>query len=680
LPGLNAAASVGDEVRPYVETAYPAAAAAPIYREEPVGLVFTEAFSTLLPVDRVPAPSDPPEKAQLLQLALDVDRIASGDGLARVTTSSPDWLSLRNAPILRPPGGRLNDGPPLGGGRNVRPPGLVLTVEPRRSLTRNAPTIDPRRGRFEAMRAVADCAAPDQLHASQVLVHDPVGADGTPGPWEPQTRFRASARVMSSPHLERSSFRAADLRAFLWQSDGGALPAAWRPQDGALQAPAIPGGRQYASFGELTWDHLQISSHFEPGDAVAGIGVGVADGSPVPQGLLATVEPGEGGRVLVLRARSGGAERELGRSNRPVPGGEGPVTLTVTTFDDVVRAAVGDLTLEAPRGPIRNGRVALVADGPARFSGAAVDGLELYRFDFATSRYLSFVEHIGSFDGAAAVLSVGAAGGDPQPMAALLAANGSEIDARMSPEADPQARQVLFTRFVTSLCVPLRARCERLELSRLLEMTGTSALLVETPEPLAFTGEVSVALVQHVREIAGIATGPGLSVGDLQFDGDGVSISVPRRTFPEGTTLARVSRASGAVSISFFEAPRTASEAVQLQGSRLTAVPAAASAASRALRDLPDGTVAILRPNGGGISILTPPPTFTLDVPVPLRVLSNGDQTAALLIPVDPAGAAFSLGPGHYTLHFTLDRRRWRSAAADLDSMYHQEQIITLSW
>src|SRR5262249_31481462 len=151
---------------------------------------------------------------------------------------------------------------------------------------------------------------------------------------------------------------------------------------------------------------------------------------------------------------------------------------------------------------------------------------------------------------------------------------------------------------------------------------------------------------------------------------DEVSLSIPHPTFPEGTVLARVSRASGNVSVSFFEAPRSGPDAVLLQGSRLTTVPTVAGAASGALRDLPDGTVAILRPDGDGISIVTPPATYTtVDVPIPLRVLSNGDQTAALLIPVDPAGDASSLGPGQYTLHFTLDRTRWRSMAPDSDSL-----------
>ena len=37
----------------------------------------------------------------------------------------------------------------------------------------------------------------------------------------------------------------------------------------------------------------------------------------------------------------------------------GPALLTVTAFDDVVRASVGDVSVEGTRGAIREGRVAL---------------------------------------------------------------------------------------------------------------------------------------------------------------------------------------------------------------------------------------------------------------------------------------------------------------------------------
>ena len=125
--------------------------------------------------------------------------------------------------------------------------------------------------------------------------------------------------------------------------------------------------------------------------ASAGVAVGVGDGSPVPQAILATIEPAAGGRALVLLRRDGSGETELGRAAIP-PGGL--VLLVVTAFDDNVRASVDNVTVEAPRGAVREGRVALVANGPAAFSGIRVDALDLYTFDFTTSRFRSFQEHV----------------------------------------------------------------------------------------------------------------------------------------------------------------------------------------------------------------------------------------------------------------------------------------------
>lgn len=65
LPGLNAVDSPGLELEPYVESVYPGSTGV-LYRREPIVLAFDERFTTLLPVDRTPAPGDPTERTQLL--------------------------------------------------------------------------------------------------------------------------------------------------------------------------------------------------------------------------------------------------------------------------------------------------------------------------------------------------------------------------------------------------------------------------------------------------------------------------------------------------------------------------------------------------------------------------------------------------------------------------------------
>src|SRR5207244_2215838 len=80
LPGLNSVAKTGDEIEPYIESLYPPAQAMLLYRTEPVVLAFTEGMSSILPVDRVNAPADPPERTQAMELALNIDRVGSPSG------------------------------------------------------------------------------------------------------------------------------------------------------------------------------------------------------------------------------------------------------------------------------------------------------------------------------------------------------------------------------------------------------------------------------------------------------------------------------------------------------------------------------------------------------------------------------------------------------------------------
>ena len=102
LVGLNTVANVGDELTPYVAAAYPQGGSFPLYREEPVALAFTEDMSNLLPVDRTPAPGDPPEKTQLMQLTLTVERVGSTDGLIRLSSADTDWLTAHGGPLTKP--------------------------------------------------------------------------------------------------------------------------------------------------------------------------------------------------------------------------------------------------------------------------------------------------------------------------------------------------------------------------------------------------------------------------------------------------------------------------------------------------------------------------------------------------------------------------------------------------
>ncbi len=219
---------------------------------------------------------------------------------------------------------------------------------------------------------------------------------------------------------------------------------------GNIVATDVSGGRQYFTCGDPDWDHLQVHARVDLRNAQAvGIAVGVGSGIPVSQAIICTIEGAGGGHALVVRSRSGGAETELGRATIAV---SGPVLLTVTAFDDVVRATVGDASVNGTRNAVREGRVALVASGPAAFAGIAVGALDIYAFEFVTSKFASFAEHLGTYDGTAGALQAGAFGGTPASIATVYAANAAAISSVMQASADPQARQKLFDAVLTQLC------------------------------------------------------------------------------------------------------------------------------------------------------------------------------------------------------------------------------------
>jgi hypothetical protein len=291
LLGLNASPNVGDELTPYVASTYPPNRAVPLYRSEPVALAFTEGMSNLLPVDRVAAAGDPPEKAQLMQLALSVDRVASVDGALRLTAPGDDWLTVHGGAVV------VAGQPPF---RN----GLFSSLAVRKAASGDAQVL-----RFEAVLGAAGCSY-DSVHSSQVLSHGPVAPDGAAGSWQAQAAMRATVRAQDGPYTERTAFVTDDLGAFSYLSDIGPSPV-WALTQGTLVGPGP--GRHYAAFGDPTWNHFQIGATLDPAGGVAGLGVGLSGTTPVQQALLAFIDNGD----LVLVRRVGGVDQEMARATLP---------------------------------------------------------------------------------------------------------------------------------------------------------------------------------------------------------------------------------------------------------------------------------------------------------------------------------------------------------------------------
>lgn len=529
LVGLNAVGNVGDELKPYVAALYPPPERPILYRDEPACIVWNDKLTTALPLSvRLSGREFSDEAQQVMPMMLTLARVSSGDTApAPLTASSPDWLSTsphRPAPaaIASPRVARGLDDP---GSAAVDASTGVLFPKSKdvsavagddvKYVMRKGPSADG----FERRGAIIDkakgCPVVEE-HPAQTLLHEPVDKDAARGPWQPQTTYEASVRLKGAPYIARDSFLEGDDKAFYYGTERfltGTPSAPWtRQADGTLKAAGKPTEWDLATAGNRVWDYLQLSATFEA-EVTAGVAFGVDEVLGTLQSIAVVVENSGSARTLALYSTSAGTRQLLAKPKAPVDLGQ-RVTLIVTVFDDLVRvvakgqrtAADGKVTLaeetlEAPRDFVRNGRIALVSGGAAVFSALRVEGLELYRFRFAASRYRSFAEHVESIH----------AGGDSkQPVTlprltpakdlgtepvtlgtdVLTPAEVKGIDAIETVEE----RQALFAASLKKLGAPLRQQCDKLALTRVIDAKGAAVLLLESPEPILFRSEVQLTV------------------------------------------------------------------------------------------------------------------------------------------------------------------------------------------
>ena len=453
------------------------AGAIPLYRQEPCVLAFENSLSSVLPIDRTPPLGRP--AGESADVPAGIER---RPGRLAGRPEAPDGAQQRLDPAHR---------------ANPYPP-VTMTAYPQfaKLRVRTGPSSDPLVQRFDAVRKASPaCGTPPLEHVSQVLLHEPIDANGASGPWEPATGYRATVRQRNGPFTERSGFDVYDLGAFYCMGElGGDFP--WSVDDfGNLVAPSQGGQRFYASCGEFysDWDHLVAQLRIDLRDAAAaGIAVGVAGLTRATRAVLAMVEKSAGQHHLALYALDAFSVREL-VPKKPLTV-NGPFLLQVTAFDDLVRASVGETLIEGPRGAIREGRVALVAQGAAAFAGISVGALDIYSFEFVTSKYLSFSEHLGSFDGTLEECPAGAFGGAPAPFGTVLSAHAGAIPRVMNASDDPQERQALFDVIVRELSLGLRKAPPSVSITRLTDAAGTFGLLLQSPEPISLTRDVKLNL------------------------------------------------------------------------------------------------------------------------------------------------------------------------------------------
>ena len=705
-PGLNAVDRIGAEVEPYVESAY-AGGRGRLYRCEPVTIAFSEDYAPAVPLASRPAGTSA-ERMQLLRLQLTArPEVATGPGTTTFTAVGSDWLTEHRSAI---------------------PAAVVDTIwlsETSASHTQPAALVssDPMVARLAGLtqRPQVDCDVDDPRHSTGSLLVAP--PQGTPDPldeggelWPASTRLSAVVRPYASGHVERERFSAGDQTAFTFALDGGPGSAGdWSVDAGRL---AVGGSavRRYAIFGDDDFDHLTLVVSAAPAAAAFGAGVGLPTGSIPASGLFAVVElTGATRRIAVYRRSDGGALTEIAGEPLPAPAdATAPITLEVTAYDDRLQARVGETQVSVAREGQRAGRCCLLATGPAQFLSLAVHGLDVFGFPVSVSRFRSFEDHVHSFDGSIASLApnILGPGTTTTTVAALWSSTQAEVAAAMAPTAEAGARQALFDRWVQGLGLPLRTDLAGLSISAVRDAAGaTAALLVESPEPLDFTTEVTPKLMRRVGVWTPTSIREGVTrIGLLQqlHELDGARIDVPTPApsapppvnvtavdaHPEGLRLdladtGGVLRAGQVVNVALAgapgEPPRFFSGTVRRgNGAGATLV---AKEVGMLEADGPHLDLNRLLASGGrdtiavGVAGQIPQLghwTFT-DEPVAVEVLQDRDGLRALLVPVT-AGSATSLVTGIHQLKLALDRARFEtSAPPDSVNRYVAEAGVSLA-
>ena len=394
LPGLNAVERVGEEIEGYVRSAYAGGRGGLVYREEPVTLAFAEGFHVAVPL-AVRPPGSAEEQTVLLRMQLLVTPDLAGPSGSTVTTTAEDWIAKHRGTGAPPP---VLDG------------AIVWHPVLSSATTRSSSMIsaDPFKARLAVMtqRAAVTCDLADPLQViGTVLVAPPVG--GGPDPlsappgsaelWPAGERFTAHVRRESAPFVDRRPFVSGDETALTPALlNGAGSLASWGVVEGQLRVSGS--GRRFGMFGDPIWDHVTVLVGIVPGALSAGVGFGLPSGPSATRGLFAVVESGAGGgggpARLVIRRRRQAGEGLVEIAAVALPAGVGsngePIPLEVTSFDDRLRASVGEAVVEVDRGELRAGRLCLTADGPAAFASLHVHGLDMYAYRFGVSRYRSF--------------------------------------------------------------------------------------------------------------------------------------------------------------------------------------------------------------------------------------------------------------------------------------------------
>ena len=451
LPGLNLAERIGEEFSPYVESTYPAPGR-PLYRSEPVLLALNER-SDIFRIPDPPPLNAPSERRQQIDWVMVVSSIGGGGEATRLSRADADWIVAHRGTVPPPPSG----------------PRPIDVGSVTKILLRNAVSQDPLWQRFEAVLASASsCNRQPSKPPSRTISHqpyDPAKPDATPALWPAQLLLRAATQIRLGPFIDRRPFEPGDETALLVTGVNQ-----WTVRGGAIGPKADTGTvTSFATFGDAAWKTFHLAAAVNPQGGAAGIALGamrwIIDGP-------------------TRRLRAFNNQTELTAIDLPA-GLEAPFTLELNAYEDAWKAAVGAAELTTPRGPDDTGRLAMAVNGNGAFTALTVEALDLYRFEFLTSRYPDFAAHIASWPGRLQSLPEVA----PATTTPVALVASTPIADLMRPGSDPAARQRAFDLWIAALGIPVHTDLDHLEISR-----RQGLILIESPEPLPITEDVSLQL------------------------------------------------------------------------------------------------------------------------------------------------------------------------------------------
>jgi hypothetical protein len=374
--------------------------------------------------------------------------------------------------------------------------------------------------------------------------------------------------------------------------------------------------------------------------------------------------------------------------------------MVLRAFDDRLRAEIGEVSVDANRDAIREGRLCLTAGPGCMFSNLDVRGLTLFEFAATPSRYASFAAHIQSWDGNLPELMPDdmGAGTTSTTVAALWSATAADVAQVMQPNVAPLEREALFSRWATDLGLALRAAPERTSLATFAEGTATRMIVLESPEPIDFTEEVTVTLsrvtYRVVKPVLPDAFDPVLPIErDKRFSGNQFSKQTSEELKSNRKAMRRPEyflKELTDAAMSEDTSPETLDTVRTLELFEVAddGVPNLRDVKTNRLedRDTALGVRELLKERNIGDRLVIDAgelPSRALlervETPVEVKVLQNGVSNKALIIPVDGAGNAVEVTDGQYLLRFQMTRKRWNTSDATDDlNTYERETSVTL--